>query len=222
MRAATRATAIILATAMVSGGACKSSEPEEPGDPKPPGIPFVPPTFDDDAGAGAAKPSRDTDGWLVLDPGAADPTLVTRAIATLQPTKGNKAAGTVRLNEMTNGLRIRVAFSGLTFLGKYTIRVHLLGDCSGEDGASAGPAFNFDGSSLEPQSPNPTMGNLGELQADVSGNAKGEGTADLPALQGHYSIVGRSVILHGTSNDPAQAGVEGPRLACGVIGVFAD
>ncbi|MBX3263513.1 MAG: superoxide dismutase family protein [Labilithrix sp.] len=205
---------------MASAGACKSSEPEEASDPKPPGIPFVPPTFDDDAGA--ATPTRDTDGWLLLDPGAPQPTLVTQAIATLQPTKGNKAAGTVRLSEMTDGLRIRVAFSGLTFLAKYTVRVHVFGDCSSEDGASAGPAFNFDGSSLSPQNPNAAMGNLGELQADVSGNAKGEGKVDLPALQGAYSIVGRAIVLHGTSNDPANAGVEGPRLACGVIGIFAD
>ncbi|MBX3209056.1 MAG: superoxide dismutase family protein [Labilithrix sp.] len=205
---------------MAIAGACKNSDPEDASAARPLGSAMLPPPMMPEA---AAPPGRtDTDGWLLVDPGAAEPKLVSQAVVTLQPTKGNKAAGTVRLIAMTDGVKIKVAFSGLTFLAKYTIRVHLLGDCSSEDGSGAGPGFNFGGSSLDPPNPGGPMGNLGELQADVSGEAKGEGKVDQPSLQGTYSIVGRSIVLHATSNDPAQAGAEGPRIACGVIGVFAD
>ena len=221
MGTTTRARAILLTSAMAIAAACDRSSDEAPSDDlPPPSTSFTPPTMPD-AGSPAPRSTK-TDGWLVVDPGAAEPVMVNQAIAIVAPTKGNKAAGTMRLLATNDGLRIKVAFTGLSFMQKYTLRVHLLGNCSSEDGSSAGPSFNFDGSSLTPPQGQQGLGDLGEVQADVGGEAKGEGKLALPAIQGPYSIVGRSVVLHAKSSDPSKANAEGARLACGVIGIFAE
>ena len=46
-------------------------------------------------------------------------------------------------------VRAGLDLTGLTYMSKYTVRVHMLGNCSADDGTSAGPGFSFDDSSLE-------------------------------------------------------------------------
>ncbi len=216
MSRATRVTGIVLVATML-GAACKSDEKKEtagptfPADWKPPNDDFVP-----DAGA-PKKATPNVEGWLVVDPGADKLVLVSQAIVKLSPADGRRGEGTVWLTQTSDGLKIKLEMKGLTFMQKYGLRVHLLGDCSGPDFESAGPPMNFQGSSLADDNP-PGTGLLGELKASVEGDAKGETVANA-ALQGHYSIIGRSIVLHDAagSKDPL-----GARIACGVIGVFAD
>jgi superoxide dismutase, Cu-Zn family len=215
MRRATRTILLFTSAAVIGGGAC--SGPDKPSDDP---LPFanVPPLeFPPDAFAPQGPPAS-ANGKLMIDPGAPQPTLVAQAVATLKGTKGSDATGSVRFAATPEGLRVKVALTGLTFLGKYVLRVHVLGDCSGPDGLSAGPDFNFEGSSFNPPTARGGLGSLGELEADVNGKGEGEAKVARAAIQGPYSIIGRSVVVHGRGSD----GKDGASLACGTIGIYAD
>lgn len=170
------------------------------------------------AGAGEAGP------WL--DPGASSPQPVQAAVALLQPTGGEQAGaegprGEVYFEQDEQGLRVSTRLQGLP-AGTHAYHVHLRGDCSGTAGKSAGPHFNFSGSSAPPPDDIERItGNLGELRADAHGNARHQGRVEDASLTGRYSVIGRAVVVHAKGNDPAQppAGAAGARLACGVIGL---
>ncbi len=217
-----RATAFLLACAALISAGCGDEKSGDKQMPKP--FPFTPPNgigFPE-AGASGPKPSLATKGELLVDPGGRDGTLVTQAVVKLTPVKNNgKGEGTVRFATGPTGVRLKAEVDGLQFLTNYALYVHLTGDCSSDDGSSSGPTFNFDGSSLDP--PDDRYGALGEIQADVSGIAKGDGKVPGAYLQGPYSLIGRAVVLHATSGDPNKpVYAAGQRLACGVIGVGAE
>ena len=214
-------TVIFLGAAVAIAVSCKGDEKKEEGFRLPPG--FTPPSLEEPMDAGKKGVPKEAEGWLVVNPGTDKLVLVSQAIAKLQPTKDSRTEGTIWFTTTSDGLKLEVDIKGLAFMTQYAVRVHMLGDCSAEDGMSAGPPFNFTGSSLSPEN-GPTTGLLGELKAAVEGGATGETIAGSAALQGHYSIVGRSVVLHappgsGTSKSPDPLG---PRIACGVIGILAD
>lgn len=153
----------------------------------------------------------------VIDPGAAQPQAVERAIAVLQPTAGHTVSGTVRFEAVRRGLRVKGQVQGLP-LGRHVYRVHMLGDCSGADAATAGAPFNFRGSSREPgRGARRSLGRLGELITGLETVATAEAVLPHATLHGAFSIVGRSVVVH--AGDDVQPGIAGNRLACGVIGI---
>jgi Cu-Zn family superoxide dismutase len=158
---------------------------------------------------------------ILIDPGAEQPVPVERAVVVLAPTKGSKVTATIVFERADKGLKLKVAAQGLP-PGKHAYHVHLLGDCSSDDGNSAGTHFNFDGSSKKPATDHPHItGDLGDLEAGKDGKATAEATIEKGSLQGPFSILGRSVIIHEKPNDPKNPpmGAAGGRLACGVIGI---
>lgn len=222
---ATGVTAMLLVSAAVVF-ACSSDDEAPP--PQPIDYDSLLNTNKGGADAHAPQAEINVEGWPVVDPGAASPKAVTQAAATLKALGstvggvkpiGDDGFGSVRFSATADGARVKVELTGgLTFLDKLTARVHLSGDCSG-DGANAGPGYNFGGSSLDQPDPKFLMGNLAQLEVDVSGAASKEEVVRGAAIQGPYSIVGRSVVVHGKPTGPTD---EGPRLACGVIGMVAN
>lgn len=216
MRLATRATAVLLA-ATLGILACSDDENAAPRKPVDPSQLPAPPPLE----AGVARPTINVESWPVIDPGAASPAAVTQAIATLRgfgdgmAIGENSAAGTVRFAATPQGARVDLALAGLTFLRKYTLRVHVFGDCS-SGGANVGPGYNFMGSSLEQPDAEGAMGLLAALEGDVSGTTTGQEEVAGVAIRGPYSIFGRSVVLHAP---PSEESPLGPPLACGVIGL---
>lgn len=157
-----------------------------------------------------------------IDPGAEEPMKATRAVAIMRPTEGSDVTGLVKLADADNGVQMIANFSGLTPEKKHAFHVHLLGDCTGDDGKTAGTHFNFKGSAKNPPADiDRITGNLGEIMADKEGNGSLEATIADASLQGKFSIIGRSIIIHQKPNDPKSPpiGAAGGRLACGVIGV---
>jgi superoxide dismutase, Cu-Zn family len=220
MGRATRLSAILLTTGMAIAAACSSKGDKAEGDGMPSNSFFLPPPQPPEAST-PQRPKMNTESTFVVDPGGKELTPITQAVVMLYPTKDNKAGGVVRLTATNDGVRLKADLNGLTFLSKYQLNVHLAGDCSADGATSAGPPFNFMGSSLEPT--DIRYGALGEVEGDVDGRAKGDARIDGVAIQGPFSILGRSVVLHGTPADPTKpAGAAGPSLACGVIGLFAD
>ena len=144
----------------------------------------------------------------------------TRAVAVVRPTRGNTVMGVVMFNQQKDGVHIRTLMTGLT-PGKHGFHIHELGDCSSADGTSAGDHFNptrcVHGA---PDSHDRHAGDLGNLNADESGEAIYHTIDNRITLNGHHSIIGRSVIVHEQEDDltTQPTGNAGARIACGVIG----
>lgn len=143
------------------------------------------------------------------------------AVAVLHATEGNEVSGTVRFTPADDGVQVNAEVSSLPG-DRHAYHVHLYGDCSADDGTSAGTHFNFLGSSTNPPADiDRITGNLGDLDADAEGKATHVSLVENASLTGPKSIIGRSVVIHASANDPDQPpiGGAGPRLACGVIGI---
>ncbi len=162
-----------------------------------------------------------------VDPGAENIQPVEHAVSVVHPVGDGEARGVVTFESisaepgMERGLRMRARFTGLPE-GLHAFHVHLLGDCRGESGKRAGTHFNFAGPSRQPPSDiDRITGDLGELDANAEGEATLEAEIERARLQGPFSILGRSIIVHARGNDPEQPpiGAAGARLACGVIGL---
>ena len=144
---------------------------------------------------------------------------MTKAVAILHPTEGNKLAGTVTFTQVDGGVLIVADVSGLT-PGKHGFHVHEHGDCSAPDASSAGGHFNPTHKKHGgPDSPERHVGDFGNLEANSEGKAHYERVDKIISLNGPESIVNLSVIVHANEDDLVSqpAGNSGPRIGCSVI-----
>lgn len=144
-----------------------------------------------------------------------------RAIAELQPTRGNKAAGTVHFYQLGDRVRVVAKVSGLAPGREHGFHIHEAGDCSSGDGMSAKGHFN---PGRMPHghfsSPERHAGDLPALQADRNGASGLQVDLDLVTVEpGPASIVGRGLIVHSDPDDyrTQPTGNSGARIACAVI-----
>jgi Cu-Zn family superoxide dismutase len=145
------------------------------------------------------------------------------AVAVLHPTRGNQVEGTIRFTTEAGGVRVKGEVRNLA-PGDHGFHIHENGDCSADDGTSAGGHFN-------PQAmPHAARdagrrhgGDLGNITADASGRATIDFLDAHLALDGAGSIIGRGVIVHANKDDftTQPTGNAGGRVACGVIGLTA-
>jgi Cu-Zn family superoxide dismutase len=152
-------------------------------------------------------------------PAATAPVNPAGATATLAPTEGNQARGTVSFEPTPTGVRMTARLEGLP-PGDHGFHVHEEGDCSAPDASSAGAHFNpTQHAHGAPDAPQHHVGDLGNVTADASGTLQAVRTFEGVALEGDQGIVGRSVIVHASADDftTQPTGNAGARLACGVI-----
>lgn len=143
-----------------------------------------------------------------------------KAVAVLQPTKDNNVKGTVTFTKAQNGVRVLAAIEGLS-PGKHGFHIHEYGDCSAPDATSAGDHFNPHGAPHgAPTDVKRHVGDLGNVEADISGKARLDWVDPLLSFEGKDSIIGRSIIVHAEPDDlkTQPTGGAGARVACGVIG----
>lgn len=104
--------------------------------------------------------------------------------------------------------------------------IHQFGDNT-NGCTSAGPHFNpFGKTHGAPEDEVRHLGDLGNIQTDAAGVAKGSKQDKLVTLFGENSVVGRTVVVHagqddlgkGGHADSLKTGNAGGRPACGVIG----
>ncbi|MFT3741729.1 MAG: superoxide dismutase family protein [Gammaproteobacteria bacterium] len=155
-------------------------------------------------------------GMLFAAPAQA---MLNQAVANVMPTAGNQVKGQVTFTPVKNGVKIVADFTGLT-PGLHGFHVHEKGDCSAPDAQSAGGHYNP--THLPhgaPQAKQRHEGDLGNVMADAKGQAHYERIDAVIQLSGPDSIVGRSVIVHASTDDlhSQPAGNSGARVACGVI-----
>jgi len=142
------------------------------------------------------------------------------ATATLAPTAGNTAAGSVTFTQNGDKVTVNAKLTGLA-PGGHGFHIHEKGDCSAPDAMSAGGHFNPGGKQHgAPDAADHHAGDMPMLQADASGNATL--TADLagPGIDsGVADIVGKAVVVHKDPDDykTQPTGNSGARVACGVI-----
>jgi superoxide dismutase, Cu-Zn family len=146
---------------------------------------------------------------------------INKAVCVLYPTQGNTAGGTVIFTRTDKGMKVVVDIQGLS-KGKHGFHIHEFGDCSSQDGSSAGGHFNPGGKAHgAPMDMTRHMGDMGNIEADETGKAHLEYVDPMMTFEGDYSIIGRSIIIHKNEDDlkTQPTGNAGPRIACGVIGV---
>jgi len=151
--------------------------------------------------------------------GAAGPYVV----ASLAPTAGNQASGTVWFVQQGPQVLVRGRVTGLKPNQEHGFHVHEKGDCSAPDATSAGGHFNPDGKPHGPQGAPHHAGDLPALKADASGAANIRATIDGSVLAGANALAGKGVIVHANPDDytTQPTGNSGGRIACGVIGTAA-
>jgi superoxide dismutase, Cu-Zn family len=144
-----------------------------------------------------------------------------KAISVLQTGAGNKVSGTVTFTPVADGVRVHAEINGLT-PGKHGFHIHEFGDCSAADFSSAGAHFN---PTSQPHAGPDTAarheGDMGNVEADASGNAKLDYVDHQISLRDDAkSAIGRSVVVHAKPDDlkTQPSGDAGGRIACGVIG----
>ncbi len=143
------------------------------------------------------------------------------AVAKLEPTKGNTAAGTVTFTQVGDKVRVEANLTGLKPNADHGFHIHEKGDCSSGDGMSTGGHFNPLG---KPHGAHGAMerhaGDLPSLTADAAGNAKLSAVLDVISVSaGPTSVIGRGMIAHRDPDDykTQPTGNAGPRIACAVI-----
>ena len=144
-----------------------------------------------------------------------------KGISVLHPTAGNKVSGTVTFTPVADGVQVHAEITGLT-PGKHGFHVHEFGDCSAADASSAGAHFNpTNQPHAGPDAAARHEGDMGNVEADASGNAKLDYVDHQISLSSDAkSAIGRSVVVHAKPDDlkTQPSGDSGARIACGVIG----
>src|SRR5215831_719160 len=144
-----------------------------------------------------------------------------KCISVLHPTAGNKVTGTVTFTPIADGVQVHAEIAGLT-PGKHGFHIHEFGDCSAGDASSAGAHFNpTNQPHAGPDAAARHQGDMGNVDADASGNAKLDYVDHQISLGNDAkSAIGRSVVVHAKPDDlkTQPSGDSGARIACGVIG----
>ena len=139
-----------------------------------------------------------------------------KAMARLQATSGNSAAGTVMFHQHGDKVAVHAQLTGLKPNAEHAFHVHEKGDCSAADGMSAGGHYNPAGKPHGPQGGEHHAGDMPSVKSDANGNANAR--FELPGVSA-TDFVGKGVIVHRDADDykSQPAGNAGPRIACGVI-----
>ena len=142
------------------------------------------------------------------------------AIASLSPTTGNTARGTVSFTQDGDEVRVRANVAGLKPNAEHGFHVHEKGDCSSGDGMSTGGHYNPAGKPHGPPRAEHHAGDMPSLKADGYGNASASFELKGVSIAGGAAdLVGKGLIVHRDPDDYSTqpTGNAGPRIACGVI-----
>jgi Cu-Zn family superoxide dismutase len=147
------------------------------------------------------------------------------AMATLQPTSGQTAKGTVHIQDIGEGtVEVQIDLTGLP-PGTHGFHIHEKGDC-GNNAQNAGGHFNPTGMVHgAPDAVSHHAGDFGNVTADANGEVHTRFTTHSISLKEGATTnpVGHAVVLHEKADDLTSqpSGNAGGRIACGVIEIMA-
>lgn len=141
--------------------------------------------------------------------------------ATTQPAWGKTSGKVTFTQKAVDKVRVQVDLTGLP-PGEHGFHIHEKSDLTAPDLSSAGPHFNpSHAKHAGPMSEMRHAGDLGNITADSSGNAKLDITISGVTLMGvgDNNILMKSVIIHAKADDlkTDPSGNSGARIAGGVI-----
>lgn len=142
------------------------------------------------------------------------------AVATLAPTSGSTASGTVTLTQLGDGaVEVQVNLTGVPE-GVHGFHIHEKGDC-GDNGNAAGGHYNPTSTPHgAPAAPAHHAGDFGNVTADPQGNVNARFTTrSVTVADGPITAIGHAIILHANPDDlvTQPTGNAGGRIACGVV-----
>ncbi|HYS55107.1 MAG TPA: superoxide dismutase family protein [Thermoanaerobaculia bacterium] len=143
------------------------------------------------------------------------------AMATLQPSSGQTAKGTVHYSDAGEGnVDVQVDLTGVP-PGTHGFHIHEKGDC-GNNGANAGGHFNPTGMVHgAPDAVSHHSGDFGNVTAEANGEVHTRLTTHSISLKSGEATnpVGKAVVLHEKADDLVSqpSGNAGARIACGII-----
>jgi Cu-Zn family superoxide dismutase len=197
--------------------------PEPPQATQAPGTAVVNPEQEEAFSAQLHEPERDQS----IDANASEASemaqfaMIDMATVTIAPTAGHTASGTVRFRPANDqsAMLVLVDLEGLE-PGQHGFHIHENGDCSAPDASSAGAHFNpYKTHHGGPDDPERHVGDLGNISADASGNARAEIVVKDLAFSGPASILQKAMVVHAKADDMTTdpSGGSGDRIGCGVI-----
>jgi len=145
---------------------------------------------------------------------------VTKAVASMIPTKGSEVKGWVMFTKLNGKVEVRAELTGLT-PGDHGFHIHEFGVWS-EDGMASGGHYNpTDMPHAGHDADQRHVGDLGNITANEDGVATLVLEDTGLKFDGPTSILGRGVVVHEKADDlkSQPSGDAGARLAIGVIGV---
>lgn len=142
------------------------------------------------------------------------------ATARIESRSGSTVTGEASFREVQGGVLVEIEVHHAA-PGWHAVHVHERGDCSAEDGSSAGGHFNpVAHAHGSPHAPEHHAGDLGNLWVDEHGDGHHALLVpDLSVQDGPSSVRGRALIVHAGVDDlvTQPTGNAGGRIGCGVI-----
>lgn len=137
--------------------------------------------------------------------------------AQLAPKNGSTVKGKVQITETPQGLNLQYKISGLQKSSTHGFHIHEKGDCSSNDGKSAGPHYMkiAEGGGTSSDNPDRYAGDMPEIKADAKGEAEGTVMLHHGGLSKTSDILNRAIIVHAGPDDVKKPSSK--RVACGVI-----
>ena len=142
------------------------------------------------------------------------------AFARIEAKSGSSVSGHARFTQRHEGVLVEIHVENAP-PGWHAVHIHEIGDCSAEDGTSAGGHFNPGGH--DHGSPHAAVHHAGDLGNMLVGDdGVGHHAIFMPELTvdaGDHSVVGRGIIVHADADDLVSqpTGAAGGRIGCGVI-----
>jgi len=146
------------------------------------------------------------------------------AMATLSPTTGQSAKGTVHFQDLADGGTEVVVDLTNVPPGVHGFHIHEGASC-GNDAKDAGGHFNPNNMPhADPQAVSHHAGDFGNVTADDKGEVHATFvTHSVTVAPGTTSVIGHAVVLHANPDDltTQPSGNAGGRIACGVVSAMA-
>jgi len=145
-----------------------------------------------------------------------------KAIATIMAKSNSNVKGSVTFSQIDDKVSMVANLSGLT-PGNHAIHIHAVGDCSADDGSSAGGHWNPTNVNHGKWGTSPFhIGDIGNIVADVNGNGTIRRETDVWCIDCDdetKNILGKSIIIHKGIDDFSSqpSGAAGARIGCGEI-----
>lgn len=144
------------------------------------------------------------------------------AVAQIQPKSGSSLEGTVTFTEKDGVVSMKADIMNAK-PGNHAIHIHETGDCSAEDGKSAGGHWNPTSEDHGKWGEAPFhRGDIGNITVGEDGKGTFERETDLwcvGCMDKNKDILSKSIIVHEGPDDFSSqpSGAAGPRIGCGTI-----